>query len=217
MATRRIGWSTDEFLAEVQKVRDEQPTLNQVLRAAGIDGLAESCTVPFTPDRAGPLMPEQRGLADFPPGTENQMLPMFAMQLADLQAGDLPQRARMLLGLESHAMFAAASRQENLSMRHRFGDLGPYWARAVLANARLMKENGARDGVRDAIGWLVSICAQLQLAMLMDLAARDLVLECLSWSRDVHAEYGDADAAASLDAVLATLQSLLRGTGESAS
>ncbi len=164
-------------------------------------------------------VPEMRGApglrATFAPELA-EFLPTFGSELSKVQAGDLPRPARMLLGLEAHAMFAAASRAEVTGLRYRFGDLGPHWARAVLACAGLMNVSAERAGVRDAIGWLTGICRQLEPFTIIDPAARDLVVECLSWSRDIHAEDGDADAVASLDSVLAMLDSVPRVGGETA-
>jgi hypothetical protein len=208
------GWP--EFDAEVAKVR-ARPTLAQVLLMTGRDDLAALMTVPIPTAGIVPYVPEMRG----PPGLRATFapelagfLPTFGTELSKVQAGDLPRPARMLLGLEAHAMFAAASRAEVSGLRYGFGDLGPHWARAVLACADIMNVYGVRAGVRDAIGWLVGICGQLEPFVIIDPAARDLVVECLSWSRDIHAGYGDADAVTSLDSVLAMLDSLPQVGGE---
>jgi hypothetical protein len=219
IATELMGGGWPDFDAEVAKVR-ARPTLAQALLTAGRDDLATLLTVPIPTVGVLPYVPEMRG----PPGLRAAFapelagfLPTFASELSLVQAGHLPPSTRMLLGLEAHAMFAAASKaEEAMGMRYRFGDFGPYWARAVLACARLMKVSGQRDGARDAIGWLVSICAQLQGFMYIDPGTRDLVMGCLSWSRDTHAEYGDADGVAGLDSVLAMLGSIPPVGGETA-
>jgi hypothetical protein len=208
------GWP--EFDAEVVKVR-ARPTLAQALLMTDRDDLATLMTVPIPTVGVLPYVPEMRGApglrATFAPELA-EFLPTFGSELSKVQAGDLPRPARMLLGLEAHAMFAAASRAEVMGLRYRFGDLGPHWARAVLACAGLMNVSGERADVRDAIGWLTGICGQLGPFAIIDSAARDLVVECLSWSRDIHAEDGDADAVASLDSVLAMLDSLPPVGGE---
>jgi hypothetical protein len=202
IATKLSGGSWPDFDATVATVRDEQPTLAQVLRTAGRDDLAGRVTVPIasSDDRVLPLAPHMRG--------HPQLLPVTASELVGVQAGALPEQARMLLGLEAHAMFAAASRYQVPGMRYQFGDSGPHWARAVLTNAHLMNGQGARPGVLDAIGWLVGICQQLQPFALIDPATRSLAVECLRWSRDIHAADGSADAAAALTSVLQMLESL---------
>lgn len=201
IATKLNGGSLPDFEAMVASVRDERPTLARVLRMAGRDDLAGRITVPITSSVGGlPLVTEMRGHV--------QLLPVIAGELAGVQAGDLPERARMLLGLEVHAMFAAASRQQVPGMRYQFGDSGPHWAGAVLTTARLMNGLGARPGVLDAIGWLAGICQQLQPFTLIDPATRSLVIDCLRWSRDIHAEEGSADAVSVLNSVLQMLEQL---------
>jgi hypothetical protein len=201
VATELSGGSWPDFEAKVAVVRDEQPTLAHVLRTAGREDLASRITAPITSSVGGlPLVPEMRG--------NTRRLLATAGELAGVQAGDLPGRARMLLGLEAHAMFAAASRQQVPEMRYQFGDSGPHWARAVLTTARLMNGLGERPGVRDAIGWLVGICQQLQPFALIDPATRSLVKDCLRWSRDIHAEEGSADAVSALTAALKMLDAL---------
>jgi hypothetical protein len=78
------------------------------------------------------------------------LLPSQATELALLLAGDgaesLPERARVLLGLEAHAMFAAAARRERPEMLDEFGRFAPHWARAVLTMARLMNARGGPGG-----------------------------------------------------------------------
>jgi hypothetical protein len=102
-------------------------------------------------------------------------------------------------------------------MRYQFGDFGPHWARAVLIMGRLMSEHGDRAAVRDAIGWLAGICQQLQPFAILDSATRDLVVECLTWSRDFHAEDGSPDAAASLTSALQAMESFPTVGGSSPS
>lgn len=196
-----------DYDAAVAAVRDGHPTLAQVLCAAGRDDLASTITVPFgSAERVLPLVPQMR--ADTP------VLPAIANALADVQAGDLPERARMLLGLEAHAMLAATSRDQVLGMRYQFGDFGRGWARAVLTCGQLMNGQGARPGVLDAIGWLTGICEGLQPFTLVNRGTRELVTECLRWSRDIHAEDGSAEAAAGLTSKLQMLDDLTRAASE---
>ena len=203
IATELSGGTWPDFETTVEAVRHDQPTLAQVLRMAGRDDLARHVTAPITSSIGGlPLAPEMRRHA--------QLLPVTADELAGLQAADLPGRARILLGLEAHAMFAAASRRQVPGMRYQFGDSGPVWARAVLTTARLWNGLGARPAVLDAVGWLTGICQQLQPFTLIDPATRGLVMDCLRWSRDIHAEEGSADAVSALTSILQMLESLPR-------
>jgi hypothetical protein len=154
LATKLTGGSWTAFDATVPREREERPTLARVLGSAGRDDLAVRITAaPGAMIGGLPLVPEMRAA--------DQLLPVTAMELAGVQGGDLPARARMLLGLEAHAMFAAASRRQVPGMRYQFAEFGPPWARAVLAIARLMKEQGSRPAQAPAGLFSIQVWAAL--------------------------------------------------------
>jgi tetratricopeptide (TPR) repeat protein len=205
LAIAANGGTWPEFDDLVQRVRDRQPTLAQVLTAAGEADLAEKITGTSTgDDDYGPMVPALR--------CEPELTPAVAFKLADiLQGSGVPEQARALLGLESHALFAAASRLQVPRMRYQFGGFGQNWAAAVLNVGKLNAGRGKTTVAYDAVKWLAGIVGQLEPYAMTDSGTRGVAAECARWRRDV---YAVADSSSEEVRTLTSLVESLEGQPE---
>jgi tetratricopeptide (TPR) repeat protein len=183
----------DELVEEVRAA----PTLAGVLASLGRADLVATLTSPATDVRI--LVPAMR--------CSPQVAPGYAQTLGELQlrADGLDQ---VLLGLEAHALFAAASQRRVPSMRYEFGHFGPRWAAAVVNVGQRHAEAGNLAAALDAARWLGGIVGQLAPHTMIDAEARRTALDTARWQRAILTDAGDHTAAAAVSQVIATLEAL---------
>jgi hypothetical protein len=157
-------------------------TLARLLGEAGHDDLANQVTAPATD--ATILVPAMRCPPD--------LAPVVADSLSKLY-GEVPAEADLRLGLEAHALFAAASQRQVAALRYQFGDFGPSWAAAVFNTGQRLAGQGDMAAALDAAMWLTSIIGQLLPFTISDRNARALATTCLGWAHDVFTAVRDAD------------------------
>jgi tetratricopeptide (TPR) repeat protein len=157
-------------------------TLAQVLGEAGRDDLADQLTAPAI--ESGILVPAMR----CPPDTA----PVVADALSKLY-GEVPAELDLRLGIEAHALFAAASQGRVAALRYQFGEFGPSWAAAVFNTGQRLAAQGDLAAALDAAMWLTSIIGQLLPFTISDPDLRVLATTCLRWAHDVFIAVRDAD------------------------
>ena len=182
LAIAAHGGSWPEFDGEVERVREAQPTIGQVLTAANEPDLAKRITA--SADFV-PMVPEMR--------CQPELAPVVATKLTEIRRAGVPTPARILLSLESHAMFAAAARLGVPRMRYQFADFGVIWAAEVLDLGRLMAEQGNTTAAYDAIRWLGGLIDQLKPYTGIDPTARLVVAESARWMLDFHTASDPSD------------------------
>ncbi|MCX4091700.1 hypothetical protein [Nocardia sp. alder85J] len=175
-------------------IRCHQPTLARVLGAAECDGLPPSFTASTPEDRI--LVPAMR--------CHTRPCPGLAKTLARLQFG-VPDRDQLLLGLEAHAIFAAAAQQPATGTPVQAGDFVPSWAAVTVNFGQRMFEQDELSAAADAVGWLNGIIGQLVPRALIDSDTRSVVLDCLHWQHRIHAATGDSKAADRISRTITTL------------
>ncbi|MQY26074.1 hypothetical protein NRB56_16340 [Nocardia sp. RB56] len=175
-------------------IRANQPTLARVLAAADSGVLPPSFTAAAPEDRI--LVPAMR--CDAQPGLG------LAKTLARLQFA-VPGRDQILLGLEAHALFAAASQEGATSPQGQSGDFAPTWAAVAVNFGQRMFEQDDLSAAADAVGWLNGIIGRLVPRALIDSDVRAVVLDCLHWQHRVHAATGDTKAAGRVSRTITTL------------
>jgi hypothetical protein len=196
LAVAAHGGSWPEFDGEVERVRESLPTIGQVLTAANEPDLAKRLTA--SADFV-PMVPEMR----CPP----EMAPVVAAKLTEVRRNGVPPPARILLSLESHALFAAAARLRVPRMRYQFADFGVIWAAELLDLGRLMAEQGNTTAAYDAIRWLGGLIDQLRPYTDIDRTARLVVVESARWMLGFHTASGSAgELAVVLTALLESLE-----------
>lgn len=196
LLTSASGRAQSDIGDMVAHVRTSQPTLTQVLDQADRRDLAQVLTAPATDIRI--LVPAMR--------CHPQLAPVHAQALGDLQ-GRVTDRAEVLLGLEAHALFAAASRLQVPTMRYQFGDFGQSWAAAVLNLGQRMAEQDEAAAAVDAAQWLSAIIGQLApYTILADSTAHSTAMACSHWQHSVYTAVGDTAAAARVAQVIEMLQ-----------
>lgn len=196
LAVAAHGGSWPEFNAEVERVREALPTIGQVLTAANEPDLAKRLTA--TADFV-PMVPEMR--------CEPELAPVVAAKLTEIRRAGVPPPARILLSLESHALFAAAARLRVPRMRYQFADFGVIWAAELLDLGRLMAEQGNTTAAYDAIRWLGGLIDQLRPYTGIDPTARLVVVESARWMLGFHTASGSSgELARVLTALLDSLE-----------
>jgi tetratricopeptide (TPR) repeat protein len=165
----------------VEQVR-ARATLAQVLGEAGRHDLADQLTAPATEARI--LVPAMR--------CPLEIAPAAADALSKLQR-EVPAEVDLRLGIEAHALFAAASRSQVHAMRYQFADFGPSWAVAVLNAGQRLAGQGETAAVLDAAMWLTSITGQLLPFTIIDPDVRTIAADCLRWAHDVNIAVRDAN------------------------
>jgi hypothetical protein len=181
LALAAHGGSWPEFDGEVERVRAALPTIAQVLTAANEADLAKRITA--SADFV-PLVPEMR--------CQPEMAPAVAVKLTEIRRNGVSDPARILLGLESHALFAAASRLQVPRMRYQFADFGVIWAAELLDLGRLMADQGNTTAAYDAIRWLGGLIDQLRPYTGTDPTARLVVVESARWMLGFHTTTGSS-------------------------
>jgi len=185
LATATDGGAPYDPAAMVAEFRDSRPTLAAVLVAAGHDDLAQALTAPATDVRL--LVPAMR--------CSSQAAPAYAEQLGRLGT-EIGGPAEVLLYLEAHALFAGASQDRVLSMRHDFGHFGQHWAAATMNFGQRMAEADETAAAVDAADWLGGIVGQLFPYTLLDAQARGTAEAGAEWQQAIYAMAGDTEAAA---------------------
>ncbi len=175
-------------------IRANQPTLARVLAAADHGGLPATFTASSPED--GILVPAMR--------CHSQPCPGLAKTLAQLQIG-VPNRDQVLLGLEAHAIFAAASQDGVPGTPAQTGDFGTAWAAVAVNFGQRMFEQDELTAAADAAAWLNGIIGQLVPRALVDPEIHGIVLDCLNWQRRIHDATGDVKAAAQVNRTITTL------------
>lgn len=176
-----------------------QPTLADMLRQTGQSDLVEALTAAATDVRL--FVPASR--------CSPQVAPAYAVSLARIQSsGSVDGAGEVLLGLEAHALFAAASQARALSMRYQFGDFGPHWVGALLNYGQRHAEHDVWPAALDAVGWLNGVVGQLFPFAMIDVGARRAALGAIRWQQAIYLAVGDTAVAADLDQAIATLERL---------
>jgi hypothetical protein len=178
---------------ESEYIRTHQPTLAQVLAAAD-HGLPPSFTASSPEDRI--LVPAMRCHAQTGFG--------LAKTLAQLQFA-VAGRDQILLGLEAHALFAAAAQDSAADTGAQAGDFASSWAAVTVNFGQRMFERDDLSAAADAVGWLNGIIGQLIPRALTEPGVRSVVLDCLHWQHRIHAATGDTTAATRVDRTITTL------------
>jgi len=171
-------------------------TLAEVLASVGRDELAEQLTAP--PTDVALLVPAMR--------CQPQLAPVHAQALGEAMVETRTEDDEVLLGLEAHALFAAASRARVIGMRFQFGTFGIHWAAAVVNVGQRMAEAGLDTAALDAARWLTGIIGQLAPHALVDDKVRGVMLDCATWQHGLYAGTGDAETAARVAELIETLQ-----------
>lgn len=187
-----VSPSLDQF---VDAVRTEQPTLAGVLEELKRPDLVRGLTAE-TPL----LVPATR--------CDPQLAPGYAEALTGLQTQVGVDRFEVLLGLEAHALFAAASRRQVDGMRYQFGHFGQLWATAVMNFGQRTAEQQEWAAAIDAANWLTAIMRELFPHAMVDAQARKIAMAATQWQHNIYTVVGDslaADDAAQAITVLAGL------------
>lgn len=115
----------------------------------------------------------------------------YARQLAEISLALWHSRRgeALRLGIESHYLFAVASRMQTTATRHLMYDYGPIWARVLLACAQEYESRRLVSAAFDVAAWAGRVAAQLLPISLLDQELRPLIRECLErYSRLRHAD-----------------------------
>jgi hypothetical protein len=182
--------------ADVERVRDGQPTLAAVLTATGNDRYLEVLTAPPTEVRL--LVPAMRVSTGVAAG--------YGAVLGGLQLQTSGPQER-LVGLEAHALFAWASQQGDINMRYQFKTFGLEWLSAVVNFGQRHAEQEVWPTAVDAAAWLTGIVGQLAPFAVIDADVHRNVLSILDWQESVYAASGDAEAAARVAEARVTVRS----------
>jgi hypothetical protein len=153
-----------------------------VLGAAGHDDLADQLTAPATD--ATLLVPAMRCPPDIAPVVADALSKLY---------GEVPAEVDLRLGIEAHALFAAASQSQAATLRYQFDDFGPSWAAAVFNTGQRLAGQGDMAAALDAAMWLTSIIGQLLPFTISDPNARTLAATCLRCAHGVFTTVRDAD------------------------
>jgi hypothetical protein len=191
----------DQLRQMAQATAAGYPTLAQVLEAADRPDLRDLLTAPAT------------DVALYVPATRchPQVAPAHAVTLARLQASAAPDTTGAnLLGLEAHALFAAASQARVPSIRYEFGQFGPQWVAALLNFGQRHAEQDEWPAALDAARWLTGVVSQLLPFAAVDPLARRTALDAVRWQQAVYHAVGDTTAADGLAQGIATLERLGR-------
>ncbi|MBP2328070.1 tetratricopeptide (TPR) repeat protein [Kibdelosporangium banguiense] len=174
------------------------PTLAEVLDGADMKDLRRSHTAPATD--VALLVPAMR--------CDPQLAPALAETLFGLQTSLADEQAELLLGLEVHALMAAASQQRVLALRYQFGHVGQIWAAAVVNFGERHAEQGQWPAAVDAAGWLTAIVQQLVPHTMIDPKARTTAIECARWQHSIYHAVGNTTAADDVAQVVDMLERL---------
>jgi tetratricopeptide (TPR) repeat protein len=163
------------------------PTLAQALTLGDDPGpqLARALTKPAIDGTL--VIPSQR--------TSPQVAPAYAMQLADLAVATLTTRPAqgLRMGLEAHALFAAASRAQVPAMRYQMVEFGPSWAGVLLA---LIANRRAADDTAFALdlgSWSLGTAQALAPFAMMSPDAARLARDCLRQYGELLLATGDRE------------------------
>ncbi|WP_433796799.1 hypothetical protein [Actinoplanes sp. CA-252034] len=180
---------------DVQRVRD-QPTLAAVLTETGNERYLGVLTARPTDVRL--LVPAMRVGTGAAAG--------YGTVLGDLQL-ETSGPAELLVGLESHALFAWASQQGDVTMRYQFRTFGLKWLAAVVNFGQRYAEEGLWPAATDAAAWLTGIVGQLIPFTLFDADVRRDVLSIMDWQEMIYHSSGDPEAAARVAEARASIRS----------
>jgi hypothetical protein len=111
----------------------------------------------------------------------------------------------LLLGLESHALFAAAGPGRDITMRYRFGHCGRVWAELLLSIGRSAQTTRSPLAT-DAADWLTGVLDQLALHAMADPDAHTTVLEAIGWLHSVRDDPVALEHLTALRAAVDTVQ-----------
>ncbi|GAA1657367.1 hypothetical protein [Actinoplanes couchii] len=118
----------------------------------------------------------------------------------------LAEAAGQLVGLEAHALFAWASQQGDVSMRHQFPTFGVDWLSAVVNFGQRHAEQELWPAAVDAAAWLTGIVGQLAPFAIVDTGVQRNVLAILDWQEGIFTATGDPAAAARVAEVRTTVR-----------
>jgi hypothetical protein len=133
----------------------------------------------------------------------------IAAAIGELLAGlrrPSPGDGDVLLGLEAHALFAAAGPGGDINMRYRFGHYGRVWAQLLLSIGRSAQASRPPLAT-DAADWLTGVLDQLAVHAMVDPDAHTTALEAVGWLRSVRADPVALERLAAMQAALDTFQS----------
>ncbi len=137
-----------------------------------------------------------------------QLAPAFAQKLAEISVALLPsmQPEGLRLGLEAHFLFAISSRTLTGPTSYRLRDLGPPWARVLLACSRAYETQGNLSMALDLASWLDGVIVNLLPFRLLDEGLAALIAECVTHHVRLSSARGDWRSAAELLDFVKTLQ-----------
>ncbi|BEL06522.1 hypothetical protein Q0Z83_047130 [Actinoplanes sichuanensis] len=182
--------------ADVAQVRDGLPTLAAVLTETGNDRYLGILTAPPTEVRL--LVPAMR--------VGTGVAAAYGAVLGRLQPATSGPQER-LVGLEAHALFAWASQQGDVNMRHQFQTFGLEWLSAVVNYGQRHAEEALWPAALDASAWLTGIVGRLAPFTLFDADVRRNVLAVMQWQEMIFNSTGDTEAAARVAEARATMDS----------
>jgi tetratricopeptide (TPR) repeat protein len=137
-----------------------------------------------------------------------EVAPVHATRLADLATAALDRGAvagGIRLGLESHALFAAASRAQVPAMRHQLRDFSPPWARVLLAMCDTFEVRRELRPALDLAAWAGGLAVQLVPVAVVDPLVGELASRAVNRHADLLAATGDRAGA---EAARATVRDL---------
>jgi tetratricopeptide (TPR) repeat protein len=105
----------------------------------------------------------------------------YAQQLAEISIALLPAKRveGLRLGLETHYLFAIASREQTLAMRYQLNVYGPPWARTLLACSQAYEAEGQLNMALDLAAWGGGVVQKFLPFRILDTELRPLIRECV--------------------------------------
>jgi tetratricopeptide (TPR) repeat protein len=134
-----------------------------------------------------------------------QTAPVYGQRLAELAVSVLPTAPAdgIRIGLEAHYLYAVASNRRVPAMRYQLAELGPAWARVLLACSAAFEQYGDLRMALDLASWAAGVAQQLAPIALGELTP--LVRQCIERHGRMLIATGDQEAG---EAALATARTI---------